>query len=60
MTPYTKKELDKFPEEITTTAPTIETENLFKVRDYKYIRPLHEIQASKIHPIVVKLLLDRV
>ena len=55
MTPYTKKELDKFPEEITTTAPTPETDNLFKVRDEKDGRSLTEKQASQFHHIVAHI-----
>ena len=56
MTPYTKKELDKFPEEITTTAPTPETENLFKFQYEKDRISLTEKQAEQFHHVVAQIL----
>ena len=52
MMPYLKKILDGFPEEIATTALTPATENLFKVQDGKYGRPLPEKQAAQFHHAV--------
>ena len=56
MTPYMNKVLVKFSEEITTTAPMQENENLFKVQDYKYTIPLSEWQAAQFHHVVVQIL----
>ena len=51
-----EKLLDEFPEEITKTAPTPATENLFKVRDEKDASPLSGKQSAQFHRIMAQLL----
>ena len=58
MKPYMKKLLENLPEEITTTDPTPETENLFNVRDEKDARPLPGKQNAQFHIVVAQLFSD--
>ena len=58
MTPYMKKSLENYPEEITTTAPMPTTKNIFQVQYDKDAMPLTERKPAQFHHVVAQIMLS--